>query len=64
MKKILFILAVIYCCVMAQAQEPPVLPTPANNQIMYRSSDHQKITPNATDAFGAIYDDANSMYDT
>lgn len=31
---------------------------------MYRSSDHQKITPNATDAFGATYDDSNSMYDT
>lgn len=46
------------------AQETPVLPTPENNQIMYRSSDHQKITPNATDAFGATYDDSNSMYDT
>lgn len=34
-------------------REPDNLPTPENNQIVYRSSDHQKITPNNVNAFGA-----------
>ena len=40
------------------------LPTPASNQIMYRTSDHQKITLNNANKFVVAYNDANSTYNT
>ncbi|MDO5343197.1 MAG: hypothetical protein Q4F69_12225, partial [Bacteroidia bacterium] len=52
---------------LAQAQETPepnTLPTPESNQIIYRSSDHQKITPYNASGFGVTYNDAQSTYNT
>ncbi len=39
-KLFLSIIALLTLSVGLWAQETPVLPTPENNQIMYRSSDH------------------------
>ncbi len=39
-----------------------VAPTPANNQIFYKSSDHQVVTPNNASAFGVTI--TNNTYNT
>ena len=61
MRKIILLIAVLCGCVMAKA-EMNTLPQPADNQIVYRSADHQKITPNKTDVFGANI--ISNEYDT
>ena len=61
----LFIALLTLSAGLAHAQgnrEPDPLPTPENNQIVYRSSDHQKITLNNANEFGVAYNDANSVY--
>ncbi|MCQ2310119.1 MAG: leucine-rich repeat protein, partial [Bacteroidales bacterium] len=66
MKKLfLFIAALTLSAGLAHAQgnrELNTLPTPENNQIVYRTSDHQKITLNNPNYFGVAYNDANSTY--
>ena len=68
MKKLLLLFALLMLSAgLAHAQgnrELNTLPTPENNQIVYRSSDHQKITPFSASGFGVTYNDDQSTYDT
>ncbi|MCQ2206272.1 MAG: leucine-rich repeat domain-containing protein, partial [Bacteroidaceae bacterium] len=67
MKKLLLLFAALMLSVgMAQAQENTgsnTLPTPNGNQIVYRSANHEKITPHNIEVFGATYNDADNVYD-
>ncbi|MCQ2271162.1 MAG: leucine-rich repeat domain-containing protein, partial [Bacteroidales bacterium] len=65
MRKLILLFALTLSAGLAHAQgntEPDPLPTPESNQIVYRSSDHQKITLNNPNYFGVAYNDANSVY--
>lgn len=58
---ILFALLTLSVGMWAQTELNP-LPTPASDQIVYRSADHQIITPNKTNVFGANI--ISNEYDT
>ena len=68
MRKLILLTALLMLSAgLAHAQgntELNALPTPASNQIFYRSSDHQRITPFSASGFGVTYNDAQSTYNT
>ena len=68
MKKTTILFVILTLSVGMWAQGNAVLntlPTPASNQIVYRSATHEKITPHHTDVFGeAIYNDDDNVYYT
>ena len=44
-------------------EESLTIPKAKDNEIWYTTSNHQKLTPNKTDAFGVAYNDANNVYE-
>ncbi len=44
-------------------EESLTIPKAKDNEIWYTTSNHQKLTPNKTDAFGTAYNDANNVYE-
>ncbi|MDO4824161.1 MAG: leucine-rich repeat domain-containing protein [Bacteroidales bacterium] len=50
-------------CTIEATEEELTVPVAKNNEIWYKTSDNQKLTPSATNAFGVAYNDANNVYE-